>query len=126
MVDPDVPAVDDAREQPLFAEPVLAGDELGVVAAAVLVDVRAELVTVDAAREVQADALDRQVPQHAVRLADVVEVGLHQEPRALAHLAELLVRHRSRRAGPRWRPARPASRSPRHRPPPAARPDRWR
>ena len=50
MVDPDVPPVDDAGEEPLVVEPLLVGDELGVVASTVLVDVRAELRPVDASR----------------------------------------------------------------------------
>ena len=91
VVDPDVAAVDDPGEQPLIAEAALLGDELGVVAAAVLVDRGSSSSPVDDADEVQADALDRQVAQHAVGVADVVEVGLDHDPRPLVDLAELLV-----------------------------------
>ena len=47
--------------------------------------------SVDRPGEVQADALDRQVAEDAVGVPDVVEVGLDEDPRALVHLAELLV-----------------------------------
>ena len=41
--------------------------------------------------EVQADPLDWEVPQHPVRLADMVEIGLDANARALVDLRELLV-----------------------------------
>src|SRR5262245_18222384 len=92
VVDPDVPAVADAGEEPLIAQSLLGGDELGVVPSPVHVDIRREQVTVHVAGEVQAYALDGQVAEDAVGVADVVEVRLDEDARALVHLAELLVR----------------------------------
>ena len=57
----------------------------------VLAHLLAGVRLVDDAGEVEADALDRQVAQDAVGVADVVEVGLDEDPRALVDLAELLV-----------------------------------
>ena len=44
-----------------------------------------------AAVEVEPDALDREVAEHAVGVADVVEVGLDADPGALVDLGQLLV-----------------------------------
>ncbi len=96
MVGPDIAPVDDPGEQPLVLQAPLLGDELGVVASAVLVNRLIELIPVDQAREVEADTLDRQVAEHAVGVADVIEVGLDHDPRALVHLAELLIREPQR------------------------------
>src|SRR4051794_903425 len=90
VVDPDVAAVHDAGEQPLVVEPTLLGDELGVVAATVLVRPHSRRL-VDNPYEVQADALDRQVAQNPVGIADMIEVGLDHDPWPLVDLAELLV-----------------------------------
>ena len=76
VVDPDVAAVDDPGEQRLVLEAALLGDQLDVVRAAV---------------EVEPDALDGQVAEDAVGVADVVEVGLDDDPGALVDLRELLV-----------------------------------
>ena len=84
LVDPDVAAVDDPGEQPLVLEAALVGDQLDVLGALALhdpVDVGASSM------EVEPDALDREVAQHAVGVADVVEVGLDADPGALVDLA---------------------------------------
>ena len=94
MVDPDVAPIDDPGEEPLVAEAPLVGDELGVAAAAVLVKRRVaetDPLLMDETCEVETDPLDRQVAKHAVGVADVIEIGLDHDPRALVHLAELLV-----------------------------------
>jgi hypothetical protein len=64
------------------------------VAAAVLVErcvAETNPLLVDETGEVESDALDRQVAQHAICIADVVEVGLDEDPGPLVHLAELLI-----------------------------------
>ena len=41
--------------------------------------------------EIQPDSLDREIAKHAVRLAGVVEVRLHDDPRAFVDLGQFLV-----------------------------------
>ena len=88
VVDPDVAAVDDPGEQPLVLEPALVGDQLDVLRALALHD---PVEVGSASMEVEPDALDGQVAQHAVGVADVVEVGLDADPGALVDLGQLLV-----------------------------------
>jgi hypothetical protein len=76
LVDPHVAPVHDSGEQPLVGEPTLIGDQLDVARAAA---------------EVEADPLDGQVTQDAVRVSRVVEVGLDEDPRTLASTRELLI-----------------------------------
>ena len=88
LVDPHVAAVDDPGKQPLVLEAALVGDQLDVLGALALHDP----VEVGASSmEVEPDALDREIAQHAVGVADVVEVGLDADPGALVDLAQLLV-----------------------------------
>jgi hypothetical protein len=88
LVDPDVATADDPGEQPLALEAALVGDQL---------DVRGPLALHLAgkirsfAMEVEPDALDREVAQHAVGIPNVVEVGLDQNPGPLVDPGQLLV-----------------------------------
>ena len=61
------------------------------MSAAVHVDVLAEHVSMHDPGEVETHPVDRRLAQDAVGVADVVEVGLDEDPRPLVDLAELLV-----------------------------------
>ena len=133
LVDPDVAAVDDPGEQPLVLEAALVGDQLDVLGPLAL---HLPRQVRSLAMQVEPDALDRQVAQHAVGIPDVVEVGLDAgsgcargpwpapRRRAAARRARARSgprRSRARRAAPRSRPAPRGARSPRRRPRAAAR-----